>query len=112
MPAIHVRRWTEAEFLANREPWQRLLARSAADPLFMSWDWLTCWWRHHRAVLEAQLCVLALYDQDGELCGVAPLYFHRGVHRALFRTRRLELLGNAWRDPDAIFSEYLDVVAA
>ena len=111
MSAVHVRRWTSEEFLASREPWQRLLARSDADPLFMSWDWLSCWWRHHAVVLGAELCVLAVYSAADELCGVAPFYSHRGVHRAVFRVRRLELLGSAWRDTEAIFSEYLDLVA-
>jgi CelD/BcsL family acetyltransferase involved in cellulose biosynthesis len=111
MSGLQLRQWTDAEFSAGREAWQRLLARSAADPLFMSWDWLACWWRHHAAPLGAELRVLALYRGD-ELCGLAPFYLHRRRHRGGLRARRLELLGNAWRDSDAVFSEYLDVIAA
>jgi len=111
MPPLQVRRWTAQEFLANRAAWQRLLASSDADPLFMSWDWLTTWWRHHAALLRADLCVLAVYSADDELCAIAPLYTHRAVHRGLFAVRRYELLGNAWRNSVAIFSEYLDVIA-
>jgi CelD/BcsL family acetyltransferase involved in cellulose biosynthesis len=111
MGALGVRPWTREEFLASRGPWQELLARSAADPLFMSWDWLACWWSHHAGPLRAELCVLGVYSPAGELQGIAPFYLHPGSHRGLFRTRRLELLGCAWRDPDAVFSEYLDLLA-
>lgn len=111
MSALHLRQWSHEEFFAGREAWQQLLARSGADPLFMSWDWLACWWRHHAAPLDAELRVLALYRGDG-LCGLAPFYLHRRRHRGGLQARRLELLGNAWRDPDAVFSEYLDVIAA
>jgi len=112
MNTSRVRRWTADEFLANRAAWQQLLARSDADALFMSWDWLSTWWRHHGAALGAQLCVLGVYADSGELCGIAPLYTRRAVHRGMFGVRRCELLGNVWRDPAAIFSEYLDVIAA
>ena len=112
MNTCRVRRWSADEFLANRAVWQQLLARSDADALFMSWDWLTTWWRHHGAARAAQLCVLGVYADSGDLCGIAPLYALRAVHRGVFRARRLELLGNTWRDSTAVFSEYLDVIAA
>jgi CelD/BcsL family acetyltransferase involved in cellulose biosynthesis len=111
MATLQVRPWTDQEFLAARDDWQRLLALADADPLFMSWDWLTCWWRHHAAPLDGQLRVLAVYSA-GALCGLAPFYLHRRSHRGVFHARRLELLGNAWRDSGCVFSEYLDVIAA
>jgi len=105
-------RWTEEELLASRDSWQALLARSPADRLFMSAHWLQCWWRHHAQVLEAQPCVLAVHSQAGELVGLAPLYSRAARQLRVVRTRRLELMGNAWRDSRAVFSEYLDVIAA
>jgi len=110
MSALQVRAWSVEEFHAGREAWQRLLALSGADPLFMSWDWLDCWWRHHAAALDGQLRILSVHSA-GELCGLAPFYLHRRTHRGVFRARRLELLGNAWRDSECVFSEYLDVIA-
>jgi len=112
MNGLRVRRWTRDEFSAGREAWQSLLARADADPLFMSWDWISAWWRHHEAVLQAELCVLAIHSPDGGLAGIAPLYQHRVVHRGILSARRLELLGNAWRNPAAVFGEYLDVIAS
>ena len=111
MAALHVRRWTSAEFLESRAAWQPLLARSEADALFMSWDWICAWWRHQGPALRAELCVLAVYSHTGELCGIAPFYGHRAVHRGFAAARRLELLGNTWRNSSVVFSEYLDVIA-
>jgi CelD/BcsL family acetyltransferase involved in cellulose biosynthesis len=104
--------WNEADFLAGRDAWTALLARSGADPLFQSWDWVNCWWRHHAALLGGQLRVFAFHAPAGELVGLAPFYLHPARHLGLVRTRRLQLLGAAWRTDAAVFSEYLDVIAA
>jgi CelD/BcsL family acetyltransferase involved in cellulose biosynthesis len=112
MSGFQVRRWTSEEFLGSRTLWQNLLARSDADALFMSWNWLSTWWRHHAPALQAELCLLAVYSPDDALCGLAPFYRRRAAHRGVMPAQRLELLGNAWRDSSVVFSEYLDIIAA
>lgn len=109
MTTLVCRRWTEREFLSNRAAWNALRARSDSDPLFMSWEWQQCWWRRHAQSLAAELNVLAV-EADGQLVGIAPL-FARVARQGPVRTRRLELIGNAWRTGAVIFSEYLDVIA-
>jgi CelD/BcsL family acetyltransferase involved in cellulose biosynthesis len=104
-------RWSEAELFASREVWQSLLARAGADPVFMSWEWITCWWRRHSSSLGADLCVLGITDENGELVGVAPLYTHAARHGRWLRTRRLQVIGSCWRGGTAVFSEYLDILA-
>jgi CelD/BcsL family acetyltransferase involved in cellulose biosynthesis len=109
---IEVRAWTEAEFLASRSTWTSLLDRSSADPLFMSWEWVSTWWRHHRPLLDqTDFVVLCAYEHD-TLIGLVPVYLHHAVVRRPLKVRRLEIVGNTWRDPAAAFSEYLDVIAA
>lgn len=110
MTVLRVRRWSDAEFAAGRDAWRELLARSDADPLFMSFEWITRWWKHHAAPLSAELHLLGVYSPQGELRALVPLYTHRGAHRGGIRTRRMELLGSAWRDAGAVFSEYLDMI--
>jgi GNAT acetyltransferase-like protein len=105
-----VRLWSAEEFAASKVPWEELVARSDADPLFMSWDWQWRWWIHHAEVLNATLRLVAVYSAD-RLVGLAPFYSHAVVVRHLLRTQRLELIGTAWRDPRATFSEYLDIIA-
>lgn len=110
-PRIAVRRWSELEFAAGRSAWQSLLRRSAANPLFMSWEWQSRWWRTHHAVLSGELCLLAAYTDDGRLVGLAPLYRHEAAHRWGPRALRLQLLGSTFRGSAPLtFSEYLDFI--
>lgn len=106
-----VRNWTEDEFAGAERAWQALIAASAADPLFMSWDWLWLWWESHRTLLGGELVLLACYD-GATLVGLAPFYRHTARHRGGLRARRLEFIGSTWRDGRGVFSEYLDLVVA
>lgn len=109
---FHVRRWSVEEFAASQALWDELLTRSDADPLFMSWQWQWQWWGHHARVLEATLHVIGIYTAAGRLVGLAPFYSHRVRVRKLLRSTRLELIGVAWRDSRAAFSDYPDIIAA
>jgi CelD/BcsL family acetyltransferase involved in cellulose biosynthesis len=109
--SLSVRAWSELEFTAGRVEWQALLARSAANPLFMSWAWQWRWWQLHRAALDAELNLLAAYAPDGRLVGLAPLFRHRARHRLGLRAERLEFLGSTFRGAGhTTFSEYLDFI--
>jgi hypothetical protein len=108
--AIRVRSWSDEQFAASRSDWDELVGRSDADPLFMSWGWQWRWWMHHARVLDATLRLAAVYAGD-RLVGLAPFYSHKVVMRKLLRSQRLELIGIAWRDPRAMFSDYLDIIA-
>ncbi|HEU4603547.1 MAG TPA: GNAT family N-acetyltransferase [Steroidobacteraceae bacterium] len=108
-----VEQWSELQFASARQEWESLLLKSDADPLFMSWDWNSLWWKHYRASLDASLVLLAARTCDGELVGIAPLYYHSVQHRGGYTAGRLEWLGNAWRKTHAgVFSEYLDLIIA
>lgn len=101
--------WTGDDFLNSRCEWQRLLAASEADPLFLSWDWQSLWWRTFGAPRQRELMVLAAYRSD-ELIGIAPFYRKKELRKGLIPVRSLQLLGLSWRDPDDLISEYLDIV--
>ena len=107
--SLQLRLWSEQEFASSQAAWQELLARSGADPLFMSWNWQWCWWEHHAAPLGAELRLLAGYAPDGQLVGLAPLQLRRADHRWPLRSTRVEILGCAWRQRTNVFSEYLDL---
>jgi CelD/BcsL family acetyltransferase involved in cellulose biosynthesis len=104
-----VRPWAEKEFESASHLWADLLARSTADPLFMSWEWQWLWWKHHRNLRDAELLLLAGYDVDGALVGLAPFYLHRADHKGI-GALRLESIGSNFRDVSPIFSEYLDLI--
>jgi len=108
--ALTLRRWTIADWLASEAAWNRLLAHSSADALFLSWDWLTLWWHCFADVLSAVPEILA-FHRDGELVGVAPLYRRRVVRSRVLPVMSVQLIGVSWRDPGPLISEYLDVIA-
>jgi CelD/BcsL family acetyltransferase involved in cellulose biosynthesis len=108
--ALTLRRWSVADWLGSEQAWSRLLARSDADALFLSWDWLTLWWHCFSDALSAALEMLAFY-REGDLVGVAPLYRRRVVRSRLLPATSVQLIGVSWRDPETPISEYLDVIA-
>lgn len=110
MGTLSIREWTRDEWLARESQWSALLARSGLDPLFLSWEWLTLWWRHFGGRAAHALCILAAYRAD-ELVGIAPLYRLWAVRRML-PVRSLQFIGISWRDSQALISEYLDFIAA
>ena len=108
--ALTLRRWSIADWLGSEVAWSRLLARSNADALFLSWDWLTLWWQCFAGALSAVPEILAFY-RDGQLVGVVPLYRRRVVRNRVLRATSVQLIGASWRDPEPLISEYLDVIA-
>ena len=106
-----MRRWGAQEWLLGQASWDGLLARSDADPLFLSWGWLTQWWQCYGQVLGHPPMIMAFY-RGNDLVGLAPLY-RRSVRRgAMVRTSSVQMIGLSWRDPEPLTSAYLDVIAA
>jgi CelD/BcsL family acetyltransferase involved in cellulose biosynthesis len=102
-----VRKWTEEEFAAGREGWERLLEQSAADRLFMGWDWQYSWWKHFSRRHGLELRIAALYDVRGELAGLAPCFWHRLRTPGGLHVRRLEPIGNLWAGAATMRTEYV-----
>lgn len=105
---LRLREWSASEFAAARVEWVRLLERSSADRLFMSWEWQWAWWKH-MALRADELRLIAAYACDGRLIGVAPLYRRVVLHRGL-AAKRLESIGSSWHTRSDVFSEYLDFI--
>lgn len=81
-----------------RGEWTELLASSAADSPFLSWDWLTAWWRHLGGNRTLQVLTVRSADR---LLGLVPLYrASSGIGMT-----RLEFLGTG-----TVSSDYLDVI--
>ncbi|WP_018719648.1 GNAT family N-acetyltransferase [Arhodomonas aquaeolei] len=102
--------WDEAAFAAARQPWERLVADSDADPLFLGWDWLHGWWQHFGAPGGATLRLLAVQDGDGSLCGIAPMMITAERVRGVLPSRRLQLVGNFWHGAETLPTEYADFI--
>jgi CelD/BcsL family acetyltransferase involved in cellulose biosynthesis len=98
------------DWQAHEDQWTKLLEQSGQDPLFLSWEWMTIWWRVFGDKPTNSLCLLAAH-RDGELVGIAPLYLST-TRRFGLSVRSLQFIGQSWRDGNVISSEYLDVIAA
>lgn len=108
--ALTVCRWTEAQFADSRQAWNALLERSRADPLFMSWEWQHTWWETFAMPFSLDLFVLAAYDEEGRLSGLAPLFRRRSTIRGVFRANRIESIGNLWRGPPTMRTQHVDFI--
>lgn len=52
--------------------WGRLLIRSECENIFLTFDWMSEWWYHHGK--NHALFVVVVWNADGDLVGLAPLY--------------------------------------
>lgn len=102
---MHLARISTLNGLSNlRSAWNAL-----AGPVpFQSWDWLEAWWRHY-GVRESgegpdsELCIVAVYDDEGTLRGLAPWY----LTHTWTQGRVLRFLGTG-----EVCSDYLSLLVA
>lgn len=102
---------SEQEFASLRDDWARLQEHSRADSLFMSWPWLYSWWEVWGERLSLEPLILGVYNADGRLVGLAPLYRHRFRTALGIRIARLHFMGNAWRVSPTVRTEYVGLIA-
>jgi CelD/BcsL family acetyltransferase involved in cellulose biosynthesis len=100
----NVRTSTRYSISGLENDWSSLLARSDADPLFMSYQWLETWWRLFGQGLGGRP-VLVVAKTGERLCGLVPLYRRQVTHRGGFPGTRLEMIGGAWRASGVGLSE-------
>jgi len=82
--------------------WDDLLNKSLPPHIFLSWDWLFCWWKYFGR--GKQLHILIAKDQAGTIRAIAPLFIT--VEKwGLRNLRVVKFLGT-----HPISSEYLDFI--
>jgi len=96
----------ESDLLALRGEWDALLRSSRSDSLFLTWEWISTWWRLYGD--GRALHVLSARDDGGRLIGLAPLM---RVHRRLLGVWPFEALEFIGQGAD-VTPEHLDFVAA
>jgi CelD/BcsL family acetyltransferase involved in cellulose biosynthesis/peptidoglycan/xylan/chitin deacetylase (PgdA/CDA1 family) len=92
--------WNELQELAPQ--WNDLLSRSAADTVFLTWQWCETWWKNYHDGHE--IFVVAAFEGK-EIAGIAPLFCEE-VRQYGKTWRRLRLIGDGSHD-----SDYLDFFA-
>ena len=82
--------------------WDGLLARSASDTVFLTWDWLISWWEVYGKDLEP--CI-ALVREQGRLVAAAPCMIEVRRRYGL-RFKQLAFIGTG----RAVCPDFLDFV--
>jgi CelD/BcsL family acetyltransferase involved in cellulose biosynthesis len=86
-------------FEAIRPEWSELLASSASESPFLTWEWLYAWWTH--LGLDRRLAIVAVRNRE-RLIAIAPLCASRGRMPLMWR---YELMGTG-----SAGSDYLDAI--
>jgi CelD/BcsL family acetyltransferase involved in cellulose biosynthesis len=93
-----IHRLTEEDFGRIGAEWNALLDRSAADGVFLRWEWIHSWWSIFRK--NRRLFILTV-RQDNRLVGIAPFF----IETALFpKPRCLRFCS------DELSPDYLDLI--
>lgn len=85
-----------------REEWTDLLRDSSSDCLFLTWEWLSTWWRHLSR--DRRLFVPIARDR-GRLVALAPLVVRPPGISSVLPFPALEFMGGG-----SVGSDYLDVI--
>lgn len=82
----------EPQFSELEPTWNTLLARSASNNVFQTWEYVQRW--RETCGQKFDLRVLVARDSDtGEICGIAPFMAGPGPSRARSQVRHLSFLG-------------------
>ena len=79
-----------------QDEWAALLAMSATDEVFLTWEWQSTWWEAYQ---PGDLWLIAGRNESGALVGIAPLYIEND-------SRIVRIVGGL------DVTDYLDIIAA
>ncbi|MBI5863412.1 MAG: GNAT family N-acetyltransferase [Planctomycetes bacterium] len=80
------------ELIALASEWNPLLRASGADSVFLTWEWIRTWLD---VLPEVRLLVVAVRDDDGKLCGLAPFFMRSLALGGVLSFESLQMLGGA-----------------
>jgi CelD/BcsL family acetyltransferase involved in cellulose biosynthesis len=87
------------EFLSLESGWNTLLETSAAPNIFLTWEWVSTWWRIFEQ--RSGLFVLSARNtRTDQLVGLAPFILRRRPHRSGGMWRELTFMGCTAVAPD------------
>jgi CelD/BcsL family acetyltransferase involved in cellulose biosynthesis len=95
---------TNEEFARMRGEWNRLLSQSAADTIFLTWEWLWSWWESYAQPADG-LHIIVIRDVDGQAAGIVPLFIRKEGWPSIYRRKTLRFIGDGSWD-----SDYLDMI--
>lgn len=94
----------DAGFVQLRENWDRLCEKCTAKALFLDWQWMHLWWQEYGKGLSKARLAIVVFESQGEICGILPLYCSSEAG-PLGRVTRGGFIGDQIES-----SDYLDVL--
>jgi CelD/BcsL family acetyltransferase involved in cellulose biosynthesis len=82
---------TECEFLELEGKWNQLLMENERPVPFLTWEWISTWWKHFAS--GSRLFILVAKTKDGEVAGIAPLRITTRNAFGVVPVRFVEFLG-------------------
>jgi len=64
-----IKHW--ADFIALENSWDKLLAQSDANTIFLTWDWINSWYNTSTSIIRPYIIVIESADQ---IVAIAPFY--------------------------------------
>ncbi len=102
MKVVEIR--SEEAWQELKPAWEMLLRDSASNTIFLTWEWCTAWWQAYGKSRELRM--LAAYDENQALRGVAPLCLQT-LRKYGQSIPALSFVGDGSND-----SDYLDFIIA
>jgi len=93
-----------SDFLQLAGVWNNLLSGSAANNIFLTWEWISNWWQVYGN--NKELYVLTLKDNESTLVGIAPLYIRKNKILKGFPVNEVRFLGTG----EDVSPDYLDFI--
>jgi hypothetical protein len=60
----------EKSFLHLQGEWNNLLTNSTANNIFLTWEWISTWWKIYKENFE--LYLITVRDKEANLVGIGP----------------------------------------
>ena len=89
----------QTSFLALEPEWNPLLQESAANNIFLTWEWVSTWQQAFTAEHTLWL-VTVRQSNNGHLVGIAPFVVQNKVQSGVLPYRELTFLGSNQAAPD------------
>ncbi|MFH1261855.1 MAG: GNAT family N-acetyltransferase [Pseudomonadota bacterium] len=91
-----------AELTRLGEAWNTLCLSQPRPTPMLTWDWADAWWRVYGAPNRNLSLSVWVYEENGKVLGLFPLYRIDTGHGAVFRP-----IGTGEREEDAVCSDYI-----
>lgn len=93
--------YTDHKFYELEDEWNKLLVNSAVDSIFLTWEWISTWWKYFNESSTPWI-ITVRHPETEQLLGIAPLAIKSVRNMARFFDQTLIFMGNGEAAPDHV----------